>query len=117
MEIQIKRVYAAASAEDGQRVLVDRLWPRGLPKEKARLDYWAKSISPSTELRKWYGHDPEKWAEFQNRYFAELDQNETGVSELVRRIGGRRTTFLFSSKELRLNNASALKEYLSRFFS
>lgn len=117
MEIRIKRVYAVASTEDGQRVLVDRLWPRGLSKEKARVDYWAKSISPSTELRKWYEHDPEKWAEFKKRYFAELDQNETVVSELVRKLGRRRTTFLFSSKELRLNNANALKEYLSRFFS
>ena len=114
MRIQIKRIYETPSAGDGQRILVDRLWPRGLSKDKAKVDHWAKSVSPSSELRTWYGHDPDKWEEFKRRYFKELDKNDSGVSELVRKIESRPATFLFSSKELRLNNAHALKEYLSR---
>lgn len=73
MEIRIKRIYDGTDPEDGTRILVDRLWPRGLSKEAAKVDHWAKEISPSNELRKWYGHDPAKWGEFQKRYAAELE--------------------------------------------
>ncbi len=111
MTIRIKRVYEPPSAGDGRRILVDRLWPRGLSKEDARLYYWAREIAPSDALRQWYGHDPDKWQEFKSRYFAELDANPDGFAELRRNMGEGAVTFLFSSKEPRLNNAVALKEY------
>jgi len=76
MNIQLKRIYEPYSKEDGYRILVDRLWPRGFTKEKAALDLWLKEIAPSTELRKWFGHDPEKWKEFQKKYRIELKQNK-----------------------------------------
>ena len=85
--IRIKRVYDEPGKEDGRRILVDRLWPRGLTKEKAKIDYWAKDIAPSNDLRKWYGHDPAKWNEFRKRYFAELKQNAESVKALTRGHG------------------------------
>lgn len=112
MQIQIKRAYEPPEATDGRRILVDRLWPRGLSKDGAKIDYWAREISPSTELRRWYGHDPEKWTEFKSRYFAELDANPDGVEALLRNMAAPTTTFVYSSKEARLNNAVALKEYV-----
>ncbi len=113
--IQIKRVYDPVEANDGCRILVDRLWPRGLSKEKMKLTAWMKSISPSSELRKWYGHDPKKWPEFQNRYFAELDANASAVEELNSLMEQESiVTLLFSSKETELNNAHALKAYLEK---
>ncbi|HYD79053.1 MAG TPA: DUF488 family protein [Paucimonas sp.] len=110
--IKIKRVYDAPAASDGKRILVDRLWPRGIAKAQADIAHWAKSISPSNELRKWYGHDPEKWEEFRLRYFAELDANPDGMRELLAHLDTRAATFLFSSKELLINNAAALKDYV-----
>ncbi len=110
--IRLKRVYERPEPRDGTRILVDRLWPRGLSKEAARVDFWAKAISPSNELRRWYSHDPEKWPAFQARYFAELDGNPQGVEELRRHLGPGPVTFLFSSTEEHLNNAAALREYL-----
>jgi uncharacterized protein YeaO (DUF488 family) len=110
--LRTKRIYEAAAAADGRRVLVDRLWPRGLSKEKARVDVWARSIAPSNELRRWYGHDPAKWEEFRRRYFAELDAAPEGVAELREALGSGTATLLFSSKEEVLNNAAALAEYL-----
>ena len=112
MRVRTKRVYDPPTAADGQRILVDRLWPRGLSKAAVRIDYWAKAIAPSTKLRRWYGHDPTRWKEFQRRYFAELDANPTGVADLHRHLGKGTVTFVFSSKEERLNNATALQEYL-----
>jgi len=91
---------------------VDRLWPRGLSKEKTAVDYWARDVAPSSELRRWYGHAPEKWPEFKRRYFAELDTNGEGVAQLRNALGRGGATLLFGSAELRLNNAAALKEYL-----
>ena len=111
MEIKIKRIYDTFSVDDGKRILVDRLWPRGISKDNARIDYWAKDIAPSDELRKWYQHDPDKWDEFRKRYFVELDNNQTSVDLLLNQLS-KKTTFIFSSKETRLNNAYALKEYL-----
>ena len=90
----------------------DRLWPRGLSKQKARVDYWARAAAPSTELRRWYGHEPDKWDEFRRRYFAELDANPDAVAELRGQLSGRKVTILFGSREERLNNATALREYL-----
>jgi uncharacterized protein YeaO (DUF488 family) len=111
--LKIKRVYDPISPDDGKRVLVDRLWPRGIKKEKAQIDEWLKEISPSSELRKWYSHDPAKWAEFKKRYKEEL----AGKSELLKKIKAeakkQTVTLLFSTKALELNNAVALKEILN----
>ncbi len=112
MRIQIKRVYEAPDDADGKRVLVDRLWPRGLSKVAAKIDFWEKEVAPSHELRRWYGHDPEKWAEFKCRYFAELRTNNEVVRRFLSFAGKRKVTFLYGSKEKRLNNAVALKEYI-----
>ena len=112
MQVRTKRIYEDSNPADGRRILVDRLWPRGIAKSNARIDFWAKSVSPSNELRRWYGHDPEKWLEFRERYFEELDSNPDGVSELRSQLGSGTVTLLYSSKETRLNNASALKDYL-----
>ncbi|MHB8770404.1 MAG: DUF488 domain-containing protein [Syntrophales bacterium] len=111
-QIGIKRVYDEPQPGDGKRILVDRLWPRGLRKEKARIDYWAKDVSPSTELRKWYGHDPAKWEEFKGRYFAELDREREAVERLRKELAGGPATFVFASTETLINNAEALKLYL-----
>ena len=110
--IGIKRVYDRPGPEDGRRILVDRLWPRGLRKEEARIDYWAKDISPSSELRKWYGHDPAKWDEFKTRYFVELERAAEGVERLRKELAEGAATFVYSSKETVINNAEALKLYL-----
>ena len=112
MRIRTKRVYDGSDPADGCRILVDRLWPRGVAKPDAQIDFWAKSVSPSNELRRWYGHDPQKWSEFRRRYFEELDANPDGVSELRAHLDPGTVTLVFSSKETRLNNASALKDYL-----
>ncbi len=112
MQIRTKRIYEDPNQADGRRILVDRLWPRGIAKLDAKIDFWAKAVSPSNELRRWYGHDPVKWGEFRERYFAELDSKPDAVSELRSHLGGGTVTLLYSSKETRLNNASALKDYL-----
>ena len=112
MKLRLKRVYDTAAKTDGQRILVDRLWPRGLSKTRGRIDYWARTAAPSGKLRRWYRHEPAKWPEFQRRYFAELRRNAAAVQELLDRIGKGRATLLFGSKETRYNNAAALKRYL-----
>jgi len=110
--IRIKRVYEEPEEADGRRILVDRLWARGLSKEKAKVDIWIKEIAPSTELRRWYGHDSNKWTEFKSRYAAELRANPGQVEEILEEVREGIVTFLYSSKEERLNNAVALKEYI-----
>jgi uncharacterized protein YeaO (DUF488 family) len=112
MNIRVKRVYEEPDDADGLRVLVDRLWPRGIAKEKAKIDVWLKGLAPSNELRSWYGHDPGKWPEFRLRYFAELDGNPEPVRELIGHVRAGTVTLVYSSREQRLNNARALKEYL-----
>ena len=112
MKVNIKRAYESPSDEDGCRILVDRLWPRGISKEKAKIDFWPKELAPSTELRRWYGHDSEKWPEFKTRYFAELEGNPELVNELLEYLDKGTVTFVYSSKEQRLNNAVALKDYV-----
>ncbi len=112
--ICLKRVYAEASSEDGKRILVERLWPRGLKKEDAKIDEWAKDVAPSTELRKWYSHDPAKWEQFKKKYWEELDEKRDLVSKLVKESRGKKVTFVFASKEEKLNNAAALKEYIEK---
>jgi len=113
-KLRIKRIYAAPAKSDGRRILVDRLWPRGLTKEAAQIDHWAKAVAPSNELRQWYGHDPAKWGEFRRRYFAELGGNEAAVQELRAQLGKGVNTLLYQSKEEEINNAQALKEYLEQ---
>lgn len=110
--IRIKRVYEEPEESDGRRVLVDRLWPRGLSKDKAKVHVWVKEIAPSTELRRWYGHDPDKWPEFKIRYAVELEANRSKVDELLTEVQAGTVTFLYGSKEERLNNAVALKEFI-----
>lgn len=111
--IKTKRVYDPFEKDDGFRVLIDRLWPRGIKKEDAHIDEWVKDISPSDELRKWYSHDPEKWKEFKKRYYNELRDKGDLLSTLANREG-KTITLIFSSKELKYNNAEALKEYLEK---
>jgi uncharacterized protein YeaO (DUF488 family) len=115
MKISIKRIYDGDDPKDGTRILVDRLWPRGISKDKANISYWAKDISPSSELRKWYQHDPGKWDDFRQRYYRELNSKPEALETFMAHLTGEKVTFLFSSKELELNNAAALKEYLELF--
>jgi uncharacterized protein YeaO (DUF488 family) len=114
MSIKLKRVYDAPSKEDGVRILVDRLWPRGITKENLAVDLWLKDLAPSTELRKWFSHDPLKWAEFQEKYAKELEASSDAVENLAREVRKGTVTLLYSSKEAEHNNAVALKRYLER---
>lgn len=111
-----KRVYEPYSSSDGYRVLIDRLWPRGISKERAHVDLWAREISPSTELRSWYGHDPEKWPEFQKRFKEELKKPEARavLDDLVARAKRGRVTLLYSSQAAEISNAAVLEPLLNR---
>lgn len=111
--IQIKRIYEDASEEDGYRVLIDRLWPRGVSKEDAQLDEWNKRISPSPELRKWFDHDPEKFEEFKKRYGTELADRESVIDELHEHADGQKLTLLYAAKDETHNHAIVLKEFLN----
>jgi uncharacterized protein YeaO (DUF488 family) len=113
MKIQIKRVYEKPDPKDGFRILVDRLWPRGLTKEKAAVDLWLKDIAPSTELRKWFGHDPEKWKEFQKKYLKELKENKEAVDTLKEHLKKGTVTLLYAAKDEAHNEAQVLKDYFS----
>ena len=112
MAIQLKRAYDKPAATDGFRVLIDRLWPRGVTKEKLKAHLWLKSIAPSTELRKWFGHDPEKWNEFRKRYFKELDSHPEEIQLLREKARKGKLTLVYGAKEERFNDAVAIKEYL-----
>jgi uncharacterized protein YeaO (DUF488 family) len=114
MEIHIKRVYEPADPQDGLRVLVDRLWPRGLTKEQVAADLWLKEAAPSNELRKWFHHQAENWEEFKRRYTAELDGRAEVVAQLRAEARKGRVTLLFSARDLENNQAAVLKEYLER---
>ncbi len=114
MKIKIKRVYEKPDKEDGMRILVDRLWPRGLTKEKARVDLWLKDIAPSTELRKWFGHDPVKWKEFKKRYRQELKKNKEECSLLKEQMKKGIVTLVYGAKDEEHNEALVLKELFSR---
>ncbi|HYK56615.1 MAG TPA: DUF488 domain-containing protein [Flavisolibacter sp.] len=112
MKITIKRVYEPPSKEDGKRILVDRLWPRGLTKEKAAVDLWLKEIAPGTALRKWFDHDPAKWNEFKKRYRQELKQNKEPVVLLKEQLKKHSLTLLYAAKDETHNDAVVLKEFL-----
>lgn len=110
--LKVKRVYEPQSDGDGFRILVDRLWPRGLRKDEAGVDLWLKDIAPSKELRRWFGHDPEKWQEFRRRYRDELEQNGAAVADLRQRVEGRPATLLFAARDAEHNNVVALRDFV-----
>lgn len=112
MNVKIKRVYEKPESHDGTRILVDRLWPRGLTKEKAKVDLWLKEIAPSNELRKWFGHESEKWSEFQKRYRAELRKNNEPLSLLRKAAAKEPITLLFAAKDEEHNEAVILQNLL-----
>lgn len=113
--IKIKRIYSESSSDDGYRILVDRLWPRGLSKDSAKVDLWLKDIAPSDKLRKWFSHDPKKWTEFNKKYHIELREKVNLISRLKELEAGKRTlTLLFSAKNEEYNNAISLREYLQK---
>ena len=115
MSIRIKRVYEQPSHEDGKRILVDRLWPRGLSKEKASVDLWLKDIAPSTELRKWFDHDPSKWDEFKQRYLSELKENSEAVQTLREELKKGQVTLVYAAKDEEHNDALVLQENSTLF--
>lgn len=116
MPVQIKRIYEDVNQDDGVRVLVDRVWPRGMSKEKAKLDHWMKEIGPSSDLRKWFGHDPEKFADFKEKYKEELrsgdQQEELNKLKDVTKENNKNVTLLYSAKDEKHNQARVLKEIL-----
>ena len=113
MAVGLKRAYEAPADSDGMRVLVDRLWPRGVSKAAARIDLWLKDVAPSTKLRKWFGHDPEKWPEFQKRYRAEL-KGSAALAELRRLARQGHVTLVYGAKDVARNDAVVLAKLLRR---
>jgi uncharacterized protein YeaO (DUF488 family) len=115
MKVHLKRIYDEPTEEDGFRILVDRLWPRGVSKEKANLDLWLKEIAPSTELRKWFNHDAKKWTGFQRKYKTELSKNLEYVAMLETLIKkNKRVTLLYATRDEEHNEAIVIKNFLSR---
>ena len=112
--VALKRVYEPTSASDGRRILVDRLWPRGLTKRAADVDEWLKEVAPSTELRKWFGHDPARWPEFKRRYRRELRAHRDAVDRIARLAARRRVTLVFGAKDDAHNDAVVLADVLRR---
>lgn len=112
MIVHIKRVYETPASGDGYRVLVDRIWPRGLGRKEARVDRWCKEIAPSSELRRWFGHDPSRWEEFRRRYRKELEQSPELVAEFMANARSAELTLLFSARDVQHNNAVVLREWL-----
>lgn len=113
MSLKVKRIYEPVSKEDGFRILVDRLWPRGMTKEKAGIDLWLKDIAPSTELRKWFDHDPAKWNEFRKKYSKELKENHEMTDTLKEYLKKGNVSLLYAAKDEAHNEAAVLKEYFS----
>lgn len=112
MNVKIKRVYEQPDKDDGLRILVDRLWPRGLTKEKARVDLWLKEIAPSTELRKWFGHDPDKWKSFRGRYETEISHQGELITMLKHKAREGTITLLYAARDEKHNEALVLKQFL-----
>lgn len=113
--IKIKRIYDDFDEKDGVRILIDRLWPRGMKKENAHIDEWMKELAPSNDLRKWFGHDPGKWKEFKKKYFSELNKNKELCRELINK-NKKNLTLLYAAKDEEHNNAAALQDYLEKEF-
>jgi uncharacterized protein YeaO (DUF488 family) len=114
MDVRLKRAYEPPARSDGYRVLIDRLWPRGVSKQEARLDEWARELAPSSELRRWFGHDPAKFDEFRRRYREELARQEEKLGELRRRARGGRLTLVYGARDSEHNDAVVLAELLRR---
>jgi uncharacterized protein YeaO (DUF488 family) len=112
--IKLKRAYEPVSRTDGLRLLVERLWPRGISKQQLKLDGWVRDVAPTTALRKWFGHDPARWAEFRRRYFQELDAHPESWKTILSAARGRTVTLVYSSHDEEHNNAVALLDYLKR---
>src|SRR5690349_7117973 len=110
--IKLKRVYEPASPQDGLRVLVDRLWPRGLTKERAAVDLWLKDVAPSAELRKWFGHEPARWYQFQTRYRKELTKNKSALAQLRQKAGDRTVTLVYGARDEEHHEALVLQKIL-----
>ncbi|MCP5365853.1 MAG: DUF488 domain-containing protein [Hyphomicrobiales bacterium] len=117
LKIHTKRIYENASRQDGFRVLVDRIWPRGVSKEDASIDYWAKDLAPSTELRKWFDHDPDKWDDFKQRYRDELRDKQEVIDDLMQKAGSGPLTLLFSARDQQHNQAIVLQDVLEKYGS
>ena len=113
LDIRIKRAFEKPSGDDGLRVLVDRLWPRGLRKDDAAIDLWLKDLAPSAELRIWFGHDPGRWEEFRRRYLAELALKTALLDEIRRSAAGRRLTLIYAAKDEAQNQAVVLRDLLA----
>ena len=109
---KLKRAYEKPSPDDGSRILVERLWPRGLTKERAAVDLWLKEVAPSPELRKWFGHDPAKWEQFQERYWKELEEKEEAVQLLKQESERGTVTLVYAARDMEHNSALALKRFL-----
>lgn len=114
MLIQLKRVYEQPDVADGKRILVERLWPRGLTKAKAQIDLWLKEIAPTTELRQWFGHDPDKSVEFKKRYRTELRKNDDHFAQLIAAIGTQKATLVYAARDEKHNAAIVLLHFLTR---
>ena len=114
MPFKIKRVYESAAPDDGHRILIDRLWPRGVRKDEAKIDVWLKELAPSHELRKWFQHDPGKWEEFKQRYYAELGAQSQLLEELKNQAKTEIVTIVFAAKDDKHSNAQALMDFLER---
>ena len=114
MNIKIKRVYERPDKDDGVRILVDRLWPRGLTKERARVDLWLKEIAPSTELRKWFAHDPDKWKSFRGRYETEIRHNADLIKLVKQKAMKGTVTLVYGARDERHNEALVLKQFLEK---
>jgi uncharacterized protein YeaO (DUF488 family) len=113
MTIELKRVYESPADDDGLRVLVERLWPRGVSKAAAGIDHWAKDVAPTPALRTWFGHRPERWEEFRRRYVAELEANPAAVEALRSYCAGQEVTFVFAARDVERNGAVVLREFLA----
>ena len=112
--IQVKRIYEKSGSKDGARILVDRIWPRGLSKAAAGIDLWLKEVAPSTELRQWFNHDPARREKFRSRHFAELAEKEDSLARIREALGKGKVTLVYSAKDEHHNNAVALKQYLAQ---
>ena len=111
-DIELKRVYEPVADDDGVRILVERLWPRGVSKADAAIDHWMKDVAPSPELRTWYGHKPERWNEFRERYRAELTENPAAVAAVKALCATQPVTFIFAAKDEERNSAVVLRAFL-----
>lgn len=111
-ELKIKRIYQSVDPDDGFRVLIDGLWPRGMRKDEAHIDLWLKEVAPSPQLRQWFQHDPEKWLKFCQRYHRELDLKRDYLRPVLDSLKVKNVTLLYGSREEKINNANALRDYI-----